>query len=177
LRQQASPIVVYANEITRVALSWLDTVLQHFCGIDWRDLNDDSLGNNLAARQIELQHSRAFHISDKRSGKKVLIAPAVQSVTQELRNAAQNSDAVFFDGTFWSDNELQQFRRDARTARQMHHLAINDGALEFLRSLPGRKFYTHINNTNPILMPESPEHAVLKKAGIELAYDGLELTL
>jgi len=177
LRQQENPIVVYASEKTRCTLSWLSTVLERFCEVDWRDLNDHSLGHKLVGRKIELQHSTAFHISDTRSGKKVLIAPAVESITDELRDAAQTSDIVFFDGTFWSDNELQQFRPDARTARQMHHLAINDGSLVFLRTLPGRKFYTHINNTNPILMPDSLERTALKKAGIELAYDGLELTL
>ena len=90
----------------------------------------------------------------------------------------RNSDAIFFDGTFWGDDELQNFRPNARTAKQMHHLPVSDGSLEFLRSASARrKIYIHINNTNPMLMPGSPEHAAVKAAGIEIAYDGLELEL
>jgi pyrroloquinoline quinone biosynthesis protein B len=35
----------------------------------------------------------------------------------------------------------------------------------------------HINNTNPILNEESAERQVLNNAGIELAYDGMDIEL
>jgi pyrroloquinoline quinone biosynthesis protein B len=58
----------------------------------------------------------------------------------------------------------------------MKHLPISEGSFDLLRQSPaGRKIYTHINNTNPILMPDSPERAQLKQAGIEIARDGLEI--
>jgi pyrroloquinoline quinone biosynthesis protein B len=60
----------------------------------------------------------------------------------------------------------------------MNHLPISDGSLDFLRQSPARrKIYIHINNTNPIFMPDSPEHAELEQAGIEVAHDGLEVVL
>jgi pyrroloquinoline quinone biosynthesis protein B len=37
--------------------------------------------------------------------------------------------------------------------------------------------YTHINNTNPILMPGSPQRAKVERAGIEIACDGVEIAL
>jgi pyrroloquinoline quinone biosynthesis protein B len=81
-----------------------------------------------------------------------------------------------FDGTFWSDGELIQVRAGARSAREMNHLPINDGSFDVLRQSPARrKIYTHINNTNPILMPGSRERAEVEKAGIEIAHDGLEI--
>jgi len=47
-----------------------------------------------------------------------------------------------------------------------------------LRQSPARrKIYTHINNTNPILMPGSHERAQVEQAGIEVARDGLEILL
>ena len=50
---------------------------------------------------------------------------------------------------------------------KMNHLPISDGSLDFLRQSPARrKIYTHINNTNPILMPGSPERAE-SRSGIE----------
>jgi pyrroloquinoline quinone biosynthesis protein B len=40
-----------------------------------------------------------------------------------------------------------------------------------------RKILIHINNTNPILNEDSPQRATLNAAGIELAYDGMDITL
>jgi len=60
----------------------------------------------------------------------------------------------------------------------MNHLPISDGSLDFLHQSPARrKIYTHINNTNPILMPGSAERAELAQAGIEVARDGFEIVL
>jgi pyrroloquinoline quinone biosynthesis protein B len=83
-----------------------------------------------------------------------------------------------FDGTFWSDGELAAIRPGARSARQMNHLPISDGSLEFLRQSPARrKMYIHVNNTNPILMPSTRERAQVKQSGIEIARDGLEIVI
>ena len=38
-----------------------------------------------------------------------------------------------------------------------------------------RKVLVHINNTNPILLEDSPERDEVVRAGIEVAYDGLEV--
>jgi pyrroloquinoline quinone biosynthesis protein B len=40
-----------------------------------------------------------------------------------------------------------------------------------------RKILIHINNTNPILDNDSAERKMLDAAGIEVAYDGLEIEL
>ena len=52
-----------------------------------------------------------------------------------------------------------------------------DGSLMALAKLPGRSIYIHINNTNPILDAASPETALVRKQGIEIAFDGMELEL
>jgi pyrroloquinoline quinone biosynthesis protein B len=60
----------------------------------------------------------------------------------------------------------------------MNHLPISDGSLDFLHQSPARrKIYTHINNTNPILMPSSRERAHVKQSAIEIARDGLEIVI
>ena len=67
-----------------------------------------------------------------------------------------------------------------RTARQMGHLPISGagGSLERLAALRRpRKIFIHINNTNPILDEESPEHRMVREAGWEVARDGMEITL
>lgn len=180
LRQQDKPLVVYATDETRSELAWLDRTLARFCGIEWRKVSSDfqRLDGNIAFRTIELPQSVAFQFRDEASDRLALAAPAVIELTSDLSEACTSSDVVFFDGTFWSDHELVAVRSGARSARQMNHLPISDGSLDFLRQSPARrKIYTHINNTNPILMPGSPERAKLEQAGIEIARDGLEIVL
>ena len=180
LRQQEKPLVVYATDETRTALAWLDRALARFCGIEWRNVSPEfqSLDSRLAFRAIELPGSVAFQFRDDTSGRTALLAPSVGSLTEQLRNAVYTSDLVMFDGTFWSDGELGRVRPGARSAREMNHLPINDGSFDVLRQSPARrKFYIHINNTNPILMPGSRERVQVEQAGIEVARDGLEIVL
>jgi len=180
LRQQEKPLVVYATDETRAALAWLDHTLARFCGIEWRKISPDfqRLNASIAFRAIELPHSVAFQFLDEASARLALVAPAVGECTRELSKASADSDVILFDGTFWSDRELAAVRTGARSSREMNHLPIGDGSLELLRRSPARrKIYTHINNTNPILMPSSRERAEVEKAGIEIARDGLEIVL
>ena len=180
LRQQQKPLVVYATDETRAALSWLDRTLSRFCGIEWRKINSDfqRLNGSIAFRAVELSHSVAFQVLDEPSGRLALVAPAVSKLTRDLSEAAADSEVIFFDGTFWSNDELAAVRPGARSAREMNHLPINGGSLDFLRQSPARrKIYIHINNTNPILMPGSPERTELDQAGIEVGCDGLEIVL
>jgi len=179
LRQQEKPLVVYATDKTRSALAWLDRTLARFCEIEWRKIRSDfqRLNGSLAFRAIELSHSVAFQFLDELSGRSALVAPAVSELTRNLSKAAADSELIFFDGTFWNDDELAAVRPGARSAREMNHLTVN-GSLDFLRrSSARRKIYTHINNTNPIFMPGSPERTQLDQAGIEVGRDGLEINL
>jgi pyrroloquinoline quinone biosynthesis protein B len=180
LRQQQTPVLVYASDATRSALDWLELLLHPFGGSTWRTASGDfnSLSNGLAFRAIELHKSNAFQLRDEVSGRAALIAPVVGELTAELRDAVSTSDVILFDGTFWNDDELRAVRRDARSAREMNHLPISDSSLALLRHSPARrKIYIHINNTNPILMPGSRERALVQQAGIEIACDGLEIIL
>ena len=180
LRQQEKPLVVYATDETRAALAWLDRTVARFCRIEWRRVTSkfQSLDSGMAFRTIELPGSVAFQFRDDTSSQTALFAPSVGSWSEPLHNAVHTSDLVLFDGTFWSDGELVRFRPGARSAREMNHLPINDGSFDVLRQSPARrKIYTHINNTNPILMPGSHERAQVEQAGIEIARDSLEIVL
>ncbi len=180
LRERDTPLVVYAADETRAALAWLNDVLAKFCGIEWRKTTVEfqTLSGGMAFRAVELPRSAAFQLRDDTSGATALFAPNVGELTDELRNTVHKSDVVLFDGTFWSDGELAAIRPGARSAREMNHLPISDGSLDFLHQSPARrKIYTHINNTNPILMPSSRERANVKQSGIEIARDGLEIVI
>jgi pyrroloquinoline quinone biosynthesis protein B len=63
----------------------------------------------------------------------------------------------------------------------MGHLAQSGagGMIEWLDRLPPavRRVLIHINNTNPILDDDSAERAKLAQHRIEVAFDGMEITL
>ena len=67
-----------------------------------------------------------------------------------------------------------------RTARQIDHLPVSgpDGSLVRLSRLPSRhRVYTHINNTNPMLLEDGPERALVEQAGLRIGVDGMRFTL
>jgi pyrroloquinoline quinone biosynthesis protein B len=196
---------VYATSAVRQALERglrLPNVLEAFSGASWAEPSQefaplaakDRVADVLSFRAILLPgeappyvqgqvdgcagHSVAYQILDRRTGTRVLIAPDVSAIPARLALALQESDAVFFDGTFWSETELRDVKAGARTARAMGHLPIGEGSLAVLRGLPARlKVYLHINNTNPILDPGSWERQEVERAGIRVGEDGLEFTL
>ena len=61
----------------------------------------------------------------------------------------------------------------------MGHLPLAGpaGTLAWLGSLRARTILVHINNTNPVLLEDSPERALVVAAGVEVAHDGLEIVL
>jgi pyrroloquinoline quinone biosynthesis protein B len=46
-----------------------------------------------------------------------------------------------------------------------------------LERLPTRTILAHINNTNPILLEDSAERALVVAGGIDVAHDGMEIEL
>ena len=116
----------------------------------------------------------------EQKGKSVFIAPSLSGRNPDWTKAAASSDLVLIDGTFWSDDELIKTGRSKKTAREIGHLPLSGsgGLLEqFPANAKGRKILIHINNTNPILDEDSPEHRVALDAGFEIAYDGMEFEI
>ena len=119
-------------------------------------------------------------IRDERSGKSLAYISAVGASSAAVIAAASAADAVFFDGTFWSSDELITLGASTRRAEDMAHWPISgaSGSLSFLRELSNaRRVYIHINNTNPVLREDSAERAAVHAAGVEVAFDGMELEL
>jgi pyrroloquinoline quinone biosynthesis protein B len=55
-------------------------------------------------------------------------------------------------------------------------IAGEDGSMISVASR-GRRVYLHINNTNPILIEGSREYDIVREAGWDVAYDGMEFVL
>jgi pyrroloquinoline quinone biosynthesis protein B len=110
---------------------------------------------------------------------RVLAYVTAAASAQSLRPALDEASCVFFDGTFWQEDELILLGLGKSRARDMAHLPIGGetGSLAALSSLRARRIYTHINNTNPVLDAASPERRVVEAAGWEVATDGMEINL
>lgn len=200
--REGDRLSIYATRAIRTALTdymGVATVLDVFCGTAWHEPPVTEFapvvadGGDLLYRAIVLSgtpppfakgmsdegaHSVAYQFLDKRTGGRLLVAPDVAEANDGLREALATSDAVLFDGTFWSDDELSLVKSTAHGAAAMGHVTIKDCSLDLLGKLAApRKIYFHINNTNPILSPDSPEKIAVEAAGIVIGYDGLEFEL
>jgi len=117
------------------------------------------------------------------STKRVLYAPGVAAIGEELETEAARSDVLLVDGTCFSNEETSALV--GRTAADMGHMTIapnpgggDDGTLAWLQRHPrARRIYVHINNTNPVLSPGSPERREVLAAGVEIGEDGVELVV
>ena len=103
----------------------------------------------------------------------VLFAPVFAAIGGELAAAIARAGVAFLDGSFYSDDELTASGMMAKHARDLGHLPVVD-TLAFLPTLPkhGRIVFTHVNNSNPMLDPDSEAAAEVRAAGAEIAYDG-----
>jgi pyrroloquinoline quinone biosynthesis protein B len=114
------------------------------------------------------------------SGKRLAYLPAVSAIDEELLRRLETADALLFDGTFWSDDELIRVQGSGATAREMGHIPVSgaNGSLQMLAGLRRpRKIFIHVNNTNPMLDESGPEYREVRAAGWEIAEDGWRLDL
>lgn len=111
------------------------------------------------------------------AGKRVAYVPAVGALSDALLAKIHRADLLLFDGTFWSDDELQRVLGSGETAYQMGHIPVEQ-SLRLLKDVRvGRKMFIHLNNTNPILNEASAEHQAVRQAGWEVAEDNWQVEL
>jgi len=111
--------------------------------------------------------------------KRVAYVPGCATLPDWLVERFGTVDLLLFDGTVWENDEMQRTGTGKKTGARMGHIALNGegGTLARLADLPARKVLVHINNTNPILQPDSAERRAVLDAGWEIAHDGMEITL
>jgi pyrroloquinoline quinone biosynthesis protein B len=201
LRESASPVRVFGAEgVERALRSGYPAlaILERYCGAEWLTLEPEQArpleGSSLTVEpfetggdaprylegsDVELQAS-GFVFRDRAGGGVVTYVPGLARLDDGVLARFTASDLVLVDGTFWRDDELARLGISTRSARDMGHLPLSGpgGTLEALARLEGpRKVLVHINNTNPILLEDSPEREAVNRAGVEVAYDGLEIAL
>ena len=206
--RESHPLVLYATEAVRrgfVEGNILYRTLERFPGqATWRALKvgrEDDVAD-AAGRAIGLsveplaapgkppihlepaapdpEHNVGVWIREPATGRTVAYVSAAAGITADMRRALDGVDAVFFDGTFWSSDELPGQGLGTKRAEDMAHLPVGGpgGSLERLGDLRARRrIYIHVNNTNPMLRDDSPQRAAVTAAGWEVAEDGMEVRL
>ena len=110
----------------------------------------------------------------------IFYIPGCAAMTPALARRLRGAALVFFDGTLWRDDEMVAAGLGAKTGRRMGHMSLDgpDGTLAAFEPLGvKRKILIHINNSNPVLLEDSPQRAHVVARGWEVAYDGMEMTV
>jgi pyrroloquinoline quinone biosynthesis protein B len=118
----------------------------------------------------------AYRISDPAGG--VLVyAPCLKTWPDGFDSLVADADCVILDGTFYSADEMSGTGVGTGAQRAMGHIPIVE-SLSHIEAHPGKRWiYTHLNNTNPVLDPDSVEYEAVLTGGAELPLDGTEIHL
>ena len=206
LREASRPWPIWCSDSTYADLTRGNPVLkvlEHYCGVERRAIDLGGEGFTIdaldgvswralpvASKPAPYSPNRespvpgdnlALVITDEASGRSALYAPGLASIDDAVWRAMQSAACVLVDGTFWTDDEMIRREVSRKRAREIGHLPQSGpgGMLEWLDRLPPatRRILIHVNNTNPILDEDSPERAELARRNVEVAFDGMEISL
>lgn len=128
--------------------------------------------------RTDLEDGQTVGVRLTGGGGSAFYIPGCARMTPALARRMAGAELVLFDGTLWDDDEMLRTRTGTKTGGRMGHMPISGegGSLAAFAPLGvARKVYVHINNTNPILDPASPERRAVAEAGWLVAEDGMEL--
>ena len=206
LREHRQPLDIWSTEPVRDDLengNPIFRVLGHYCGVSWHPVPTNGTtfqvpnvpGLAFTAHALKSNappysprrdrpmpgDNIGIEVTDLASGRRLFYAPGLCEIDDEVAAAMAGASCTLVDGTCWSDDELIALGVSKKRARDMGHRPLDGdaGMLELLSRMPAttRKVLIHINNTNPILDEDSAEHMRVRSAGIEIAYDGMEIAL
>ena len=111
--------------------------------------------------------------------KRLIYIPGAADLNKSVKERLDRADVVLFDATLFDDDEMIRGGTGNKTGRRMGHMPLSgpEGTLRRLGGLTARRILTHINNTNPILINDSPERREVEAAGFEIAADGMEIVI
>jgi pyrroloquinoline quinone biosynthesis protein B len=204
LREGKQPLKIYCTDMVKEDLTTgnpIFNILEHYCKVDWQPIdlkkgkfeipgvaglrftpvpisskappysphrNDPHEGDNLGL------------VVDDDDGKRLFYSPGLAKIDPHVRMLMLGADCLLVDGTCWTDDEMIKLGIAQKTSLSMGHLPQSGagGMIEELKSVTKpRRILIHINNTNPILNEDGAERKQLAAAGIEVAYDGMEIDL
>jgi pyrroloquinoline quinone biosynthesis protein B len=135
-------------------------------------------GSDGAPPIVEGEDTVGLLVSDGKV--RLYFIPGCARMTDALAARLSGADIVFFDGTLWADDEMIAAGIGTKTGQRMGHMSLSgpNGTIEAFKPVDvKRKVTIHINNSNPVLLDDSPERAMLEAAGWEVAFDGMEIRI
>jgi len=199
LRESSAPLRVYSTASVRDALSAqypLLTMLDHYSGFDWHELRPGEAtpleGSSLAVETFPTGGDAPLYmggepgpsaigltVRDSAGGGTLVYVPAIEELDETVTARLADGDVVLADGTFFRHDDLVALGLGERDSWAMGHAPLTGegGTLDALAALDARVALVHINNTNPILLEDSPERSEVEGRGLVVSYDGLELDL
>jgi pyrroloquinoline quinone biosynthesis protein B len=205
--REGGALHIHATATVRRALCeglGLEAVLRHYCGVKWHEPPDrpsplllrDGQPSGLLYQAFPAPGKppkyregttapdpgdcTGYLIEDPSMRGRLAVLPGAAALDEDVLARLHGCNAVLIDGTFWSEDELAGLGAGDTPASAMGHLPVGGarGSLELIARLPARrKIYLHINNTNPILLDDSPERRQVEARGVEVGRDGLEFVL
>ncbi len=170
----------------------LRTVIDGYAPLEWRQVEQSFEIAGLRVSAIPISGKRpkyarsstvdgtwvvAYSFEDLVSGGVLVYAPCLASWPDGFDEVVSGAGCLVLDGTFHAASEMGSATGSASGQAAMGHLPITE-SLPLLRRFPCvRRIYTHLNNTNPVLDPSSPESAALRAAGVEVPLDGTVIEL
>ena len=135
--------------------------------LEGESVQTDLIGDQTVGVKLETNGKTAFYI------------PGCALLNDDLRRRLQGADWVFFDGTLWQDDEMVRMGVGQKTGKRMGHMSMSgpDGSIAAFADLKiGKRIFVHMNNTNPVLRPDSGEKAQAEAAGWIIGQDGMEIS-
>jgi pyrroloquinoline quinone biosynthesis protein B len=204
--REGEPLVVHATAAVRQMLNEraaLGAVLDCYCGVTWREppaepaplCYRDGGRSGLSYSAVPVRGTLprycgdgdapagacvGYRLVDERTGGRLLFLPSIAALDDALLARLQECDALLLDGTFWSEDEMRVAGAGQVGASEMGHLPVGEpgGSLARVATLAvPRKVYVHVNNTNPMLIDDSPQRRAVRAAGAEVGWDGQEFHL
>jgi pyrroloquinoline quinone biosynthesis protein B len=199
LRESSTPLRVYSTPEVRDALSGnypLMTMLESYSGIDWRPLAAAGAtpleGTSLSVETFPTGGDAPLYmgdapgpaaigltIRDADTDGTLVYAPGIEALDETVSGRLADGDLVLADGTFFRHDDLVSLGLGERDSWAMGHAPLTGegGTLEALAALDARTVLVHINNTNPILLEDSPERSEVEERGLVISSDGMEFDL
>ena len=208
--REGEPLRVFATPAVRQAVTEglnLDRVLGPYCGVEWIPLPlerpapldwADGSPSGITCRAFSVPgkppkyrervapgdplDAVGLRFVDERTGGRVIVAPGLARMDENIIERLADCDALLVDGTFWDEHELDRVagRAASTPASAMGHLTVGgtDGSLSRLARLSvDRKIFIHVNNTNPMILDDSIERKTVVAAGFHVGRDGLEFVV
>ena len=140
-------------------------------------LEDDSSGDGFGSK---VGDTVGLRVSNAEDGSFFYFIANCVRLTPDIAQRVEGAPLVFFDGTLWRDDEMVTANMSTKTGQRMGHISMGgpDGSIAAFAKLDvARKMFLHINNSNPVLLKDTPERAELEQAGWEVAKDGMEIVI